>query len=109
MIARQEYFVNNYFAEMRNILVLVIKQAMAIALKIRIGDLIPEFLANALILFCALQAARTVSPGTLQAFLNGSHHFFVFIQSNSHIYTSLPDNYSTHVKNLSSFFPPKML
>ena len=57
---------------------------MAIALVIGIGDLLPEFLADALILLAALQTARAITAGTLQAFLDRGHHFLVFIQTNCH-------------------------
>ena len=50
---------------------------MTIALKVRIGDLLPEFLANALILFGAFQTAGTIATGTLQAVTDGLHHFFL--------------------------------
>lgn len=52
---------------------------MAKALKIRIGDLLAEFLANALVIFGALSAARTISARPFKPFANGSHYFFVGI------------------------------
>ena len=66
---------------------------MAIALIGRICDLFPEFLADALIVLAALQTAGAVTAGTLQTFLNGLYHFLIFIQPNSHIFTSLPCYY----------------
>ena len=84
MIARQEYFVNNYFAEMRNILVLVIKQAMAIALEIRIRNLLPELLADALIVLGHLQTAGAVAALGLQTLPDGFYHFLVLIQTYCH-------------------------
>ncbi len=52
---------------------------MAKALKIRIGDLLAEFLANALVVFGALSAARAIPARFFQSFADGSHYFFVGI------------------------------
>ena len=57
---------------------------MAVTFKIRICDLLPEFLADALILFRTLKSAGAVTAGALQAFLDGGNHFFVFVEPNSH-------------------------
>ena len=67
---------------------------MAIALKIRVSDLLAEFLADALVFFGALQAAGTVSSRPFQAFPDGLYHFFVLIQSHSHMLTPFHDHYS---------------
>ena len=58
---------------------------MAVTFEIRVCDLLTEFLANALILLGALKAAGAVTTGPLQTFLNGRHHFLIFIQPNSHL------------------------
>ena len=58
---------------------------MAVALEIRICDLLPEFFTNTLILLCPLQTARAVTAGTLQSLPNRLNHFFIFIQSDSHL------------------------
>ena len=58
---------------------------MTITLVVWIGNLLPEFLADAFILFRPLQTAGAISPCTLQAIPNGLHHFFIFIQTNCHI------------------------
>ena len=58
---------------------------MAVALKVRIRDLLPEFLADALVLLGALQAAGAVSAGALESLFDGGHHFLIVIQPNSHM------------------------
>ena len=65
MIARKDRFVNNFLLNLQKFLFLVIQHAMAVAFEVRIRYLCPELLTNALILFGALQAAGTVSAGTL--------------------------------------------
>ena len=62
---------------------------MAISLEIGIGDLLPEFLANALIFLGALQSAGAIAAGAFQAFPDGLHHFLILIESDSHRLTSL--------------------
>ena len=57
---------------------------MAVTLEIGICDLLPEFLANALILLGTLQAARAITTGTLQAVFHGLYHFCIFIESDCH-------------------------
>ena len=57
---------------------------MAVTLEIRIRDLLPEFLTDAFILFAPLKAARAITTGTLQTFLDGLDHFLILIEPNSH-------------------------
>ena len=57
---------------------------MAITLKFRVGNLLPELLADALILFRTLQAAGAITAGALQAFFNLLDHFFIFVEPYSH-------------------------
>ena len=57
---------------------------MTVALKIRIRDLLPEFLADALILFRTLKSAGAVTAGALQALFDGGYQFFIFVEPNSH-------------------------
>ena len=52
---------------------------MAVALEIGICDLLPEFLANALVLLGALESAGTIAAGTLQALPDGLHNFLILI------------------------------
>ena len=67
---------------------------MAESLKIRVFHLLPEFLADALILLGPLQAAGTVSASALQTLADHSHHFLVIVQSNCHGITSFLPYYS---------------
>ena len=78
----------SFFAFSKYFLIFVVKQTMTVALEIRIGDLLTEFLANTLVVFGTLQAAGAISPGTLQAVTDGLYHFFIFIQSHCHVITS---------------------
>ena len=57
---------------------------MAKTLKIRVRDLLTEFLADALILLCPFQPAGAVASRSLQAIANHLHHFLIFIQPNRH-------------------------
>ena len=52
---------------------------MAIALEIGVCDLLPEFLADALIFLCPLQAAGAIATGSLQALPDGLYHFLILI------------------------------
>ena len=63
---------------------------MAIALEIGIGDLFPEFLADAFVFLSPFQTAGAVTAGTLQALPNGPDHLLILIQPNSHEITSFP-------------------
>ena len=65
-------------------LVFVVQHAVAIALEIRICDLFPEFLADALVLLGALQAAGAVATGALQTVLHHLDHFLILIEPNCH-------------------------
>ena len=66
---------------------------MAVSLEIGIGDLRPEFGANALVIFGAIHTAGTITAGTLETFFNGFHHLLVFVQTDSHSNTSFPYYY----------------
>ena len=58
---------------------------MAEACELRISDLLAEFLTDALVVLCPFQTAGTVTARTLQAVADHLDHFFIIIQSNSHI------------------------
>ena len=73
IIARNVPFVNCFFS------IFVIKEAVTIALKIGIGDLLPELLADALILLGALETAGAIAAGALQTLPDGSNNFLIFI------------------------------
>ena len=57
---------------------------MAITGKVRVGDLLPEFLAHTLVFLGPLQPAGAIAAGTLQALLDRLYHFQIFVQSYSH-------------------------
>ena len=73
---------------------------MTITFELGIRNLLTDFLANALIIFAALQPAGTVTTGTLQSFFDRLNHFLVFIQSDSHIHTSLLNHYSSMLQKV---------
>ena len=62
---------------------------MAKALKLRICDLLAEFLANTLVVLSPLKAARTVASALLKSLLYGCNDFFILIKSNSWFHTKL--------------------
>ena len=57
---------------------------MAKTLEIGVGNLLPEFLADALVFLGPFQTAGAVAAGTLQTFFDHLDHFFIVIQSYSH-------------------------
>ena len=61
---------------------LIVQHTMAIAFKIRVGALLPEFLTNTLIFRNMFRTAGTISPGLFQPFPHSTNHFCIFIQSN---------------------------
>ena len=63
----------------------VIQHAVAIAFKVRVRDLLTEFLTDTFIFLRPLQAAGAVSASALEPLLNGGNHFFIFIQSDGHM------------------------
>ena len=62
---------------------------MAVAGKVRIGHLLTEFLADALVLFRSFKTAGTVTAGALQPFFYHLNHFPILIESDCHGITSL--------------------
>ena len=57
---------------------------MAIALEIRVGDLLTKFLADALVFLSSFQTAGTVAAGALQTVFDHLDHFLVIVQTYSH-------------------------
>ena len=57
---------------------------------LRIGDLLPKFLTNALIFFTAFHPARAIAAGPFQAFPYHLYHFLILVKSDSHSITPLP-------------------
>ena len=60
---------------------LVVKHAVTVALKIGVGDLLTELLADAFIVLGALHSAGTVAALGLEAVLYHFYYFFVFVKS----------------------------
>ena len=77
---------------------------MAVTGIIRISNLLPEFLANALILLCPLQPAWAISTRSFQSFPDGLHHFFILIQPYCHALTSFRFYYSILFLNVKFRF-----
>ena len=75
---------------------------MAITLKIGVGHLLPEFLADALVFFGPLQTAGAVTAGTLQTFLDHLDHFLVVVQTYSHEITSFRIHYTIGEGNVKN-------
>ena len=73
---------------------------MAVALVIRVRNLIPEFLADALVLIASFQTAGAVSAGPLQSVPDDLYHFLILIQPNSHTINSFFFDYTTVVKKI---------
>ena len=63
---------------------------MTVTRKIRVSDLLTEFLTNAFIFLRALQTAGAIAAGSLQAIADHLNHFLIIVQSNSHFITSSP-------------------
>ena len=57
---------------------------MAIALEIRVGDLFPEFPADALIVLRPLQPTGAVASRALQTFPDGFYQFLIVVEPNRH-------------------------
>ena len=57
---------------------------MAKTLEIGVCNLLPEFLADALVFLGPFQTAGAVAAGALQTFLDHLNHFIVIIQTYSH-------------------------
>ena len=63
---------------------------MAKTLEIRIRHLLPELLADALVLLGTFQPAGTVAAGALQTLPDHLDHFLVLVQPYSHDLTPFP-------------------
>ena len=58
---------------------------MAVALEIRIGDLILKLLAHTFGRLCALPAAGTVPAGALESFPDGIDNLLIWIEFDYHV------------------------
>ena len=75
---------------------------MTIPLEFRIGNLLTELFANAFIVLRSLQTAGAITAGSLQSLFDGLHHFLIFIQSDCHGTTSLPEYYSKILQKVNT-------
>ena len=77
---------------------------MTVTLEIRVRDLLPEFLADALILLTAFQATGAIPAGPLQTVLHHLDDFLILIQSDCHGAYSFSFYYNVAVKGADSLF-----
>ena len=63
----------------------VIEHTVAVALKIRVGDLILEFLTHTYGCLCAFSAAGTVPAGALESFPDGIDNLLIGIELDFHV------------------------
>ena len=63
----------------------VIEHTVAVALEIRIGNLILKLLAHTFGCLCALPAAGTVSTGALESFPDGIDNLLIGIELDFHV------------------------
>ena len=77
---------------------------MAISLEVGVRNLLPEFLANALVLFGTLETAGAIATGALETILYSLDHFCIFIESDSHSNTPFSFYYTRGVKGSSFLF-----
>ena len=61
---------------------------MAVSFEVRIGHLFTELLADALVLFRALQTAWTVAALRLEAFADCRYYFLVFVKTDTHYFST---------------------
>ena len=73
----------------RRLLLLIIEHTMAIALKIRIGDLALEFLAHTFIFFRPGEPARAIAARALQPLADLRDDFLVLVQAYFHSAASM--------------------
>ena len=64
---------------------------MTVTLEVGIGNLLPEFLADTLVLLASLQTAGTIATGPLQTVFYHLNHFLIFVKTYCHGGTSLLD------------------
>ena len=68
----------------------VIEHTVAVALEIRVGDLVLKLLTHALGNLRALQAAGAVSAGTFQALADGVDDLLIGIELDFHVASLFP-------------------
>ena len=73
-------FVNRFFRNLPIFLLFIVEHTVTVTVEFGVGDLIPEFLAHALILGRPLQPAGTIATCPLQALPDSLYHFRILIQ-----------------------------
>ena len=63
---------------------------MAVALEVRVGDLVLELLAHTPVLLGAGQTAGTVAAGAFQALADGIHDLLIGIELDFHVTSLFP-------------------
>lgn len=71
------------------VVVFIVEQAVAVALKIGVFNLLAKFAADTFVLLDQLPAAGTIASGSFEACADARHDFLVFIKFNRH-YISIP-------------------
>ena len=66
----------------------IVQAAVAIAFEVRVGHLLTELLADAFVVFNALQAAWAIAAFGLEAFADCRHDFFIFVEADSHYFST---------------------
>ena len=61
---------------------------MAVSFEVRVGHLLTELLADAFVVFNALQAAWAIAAFGLEAFADRRHDFFVFVEADTHYFST---------------------
>ena len=60
-------------------LVFIVEHAVAVALELRVCDLLAELLADALVFLRSLQPAGAEASGAGQTLFDGGDHLFIFV------------------------------
>ena len=77
---------------------------MTEALKIRVCNLLPEFLANTLVIFGHLIAARTVAASFLKPLFNKVNYILVLIQGDFRFHNNAPFSFCSLIISRFSAF-----
>ena len=79
-----------FLKKIQKLLILDVKHAVTVTLKIGIRDLLPEFLTDALVFLRPFQAAGAITSGPLQTVFDHLNHFLVIVEPYSHLLSSFP-------------------
>ena len=66
----------------------IVQATVAIAFEVRVGHLLTELLADAFVVFNALQAAWAIAAFGLEAFADCRHDFVIFVEADSHYFST---------------------